>query len=108
MLSTKAPAVSRERVTEELAEQYGPEELWQAEQLSRNIFRAWAAQRPGGGGLDPAGWLAGDPGTGGSVMPGIKNPRGPGKTAGSCFKEAHHENICIIPRIRYQCKGVMA
>lgn len=24
MLSTKAPAVSRERVTEELAEQYGP------------------------------------------------------------------------------------
>lgn len=41
-------------------------------------------------------------------MPGIKNPRGPGKTAGSCFKEAHHETICIIPRIRYQCKGVMA
>ena len=41
MLSTKAPAVSRERVTEELAEQYGPEELWQVEQLSRNIFRAW-------------------------------------------------------------------
>ena len=38
-------------------------------------------------------------------MPGIKNPRGPGKTAGSCFKEAHHETICIIPRIRYQCKG---
>ena len=31
MLSTKAPAVSRERVTEELAEQYGPEELWQVE-----------------------------------------------------------------------------
>lgn len=41
MLSTKAPAVSRERVTEELAELYGPEELWQVEQLSRNIFRAW-------------------------------------------------------------------
>ena len=41
MLSTKAPAVSRERVTEELAEQYGPEELWQVEQLSRHIFRAW-------------------------------------------------------------------
>ena len=38
-------------------------------------------------------------------MPGIKNPRGPGKTAGACFKKAHHETICIIPRIRYQCKG---
>lgn len=108
MLSTKAPAVSRERVTEELAEQYGPEELWQVEQLSRNIFRAWLRSgRVAVAWIQPD-WLAGDPGAGGSMV-GIKNPRGllPGR--GACpRKRTHHENICIIPRIRYQCKGVMA
>lgn len=41
MLTTKAPPVDREQVMDALEDRFGPEELWQVEQLSRHIFRAW-------------------------------------------------------------------
>ena len=36
-----SPLVDRGRVMDALEEQYGPEQLWQVERLSRHIFRGW-------------------------------------------------------------------
>lgn len=42
MLRTKeAVLVDRGQVMDALEEQYGPEQLWQVERLSRHIFRGW-------------------------------------------------------------------
>lgn len=37
---------------------------------------------------------------------GIKNPRGPGETAGEVSQEANHENKYIISQVTSERKGV--
>ena len=41
MLTTKTPPADREQVVAALEGEYGSEQLWQVERLSRHIFRAW-------------------------------------------------------------------
>lgn len=38
---------------------------------------------------------------------GIKNPRGPGETAGMVGQRANHENKIIIARRKKICKGAL-
>ena len=40
-MNKKAPAAGRRQVTDALENRFGPAELWQVEQLSRHVFRAW-------------------------------------------------------------------
>ena len=40
-MTTKTPPADREQVVAALEGEYGSEQLWQVERLSRHIFRAW-------------------------------------------------------------------